>query len=700
LTTPFTKGESVVTPNFISAALPAAVRASAQDLKRYKLWRVPDDTDNICFKLIGQGGIFCISHHCTTEHRGTKFFHPLPGEIYVLKTQDKAFIAPTMSANVLGDTLWERWFSEMNTLDEWNDRFALVQQEIKFPVLREASTKITELDLLAAEEQNNVIMEYKTPFKRQKVQEQKILEDFPDLEPLILSTTTYVDDVKTSVLAGDITSTVKIIRDLMFAQQKGSDDSIQGLRNLELRLSRVVNDLGTKPPSLEEAFNAPNLWLSLASIVDHFKTISKSNIDLSAQIGEISSQVNSIDVHKTLKTLMPQSLSGIHHQLNQLDHFAVEATRTLSNRINKVESTRPSETSDLSEITQKMDDMEKVLNSRLVSLENQLSAIKSQTDSTSIKFAQLGFRNISESNAWMEINHPGPEFGFLIDYHLTMEHVHVQITGQKLLANLEKIYKMSLKTNNQALAISSFESRLPRFFSQDAKSHVRKDESYFPGIKTWDEWDLPNDGYRDRMKVELYMFKVGHQETLDNELDHLSPYHNLCVLALTEAVSWANGLIKFIDDTYNEYSRSKYGSKKAWHLTTLLAKALVEKVAKPRNSVQNSFRISNPADVSKAITYASLRSLDNMMEITSFNFKNSPIVTSEISKFLALNANHETVEKMQSTLTSMSSDNDVLRKEVKAASSAASTASNKIDTQVKTALEDIKRRLKSLESKK
>jgi len=229
---------------------------------------------------------------------------------------------------------------------------------------------------------------------------------------------------------------------------------------------------------------------------------------------------------------------------------------------------------------------------------------------------------------------------------------------------------------------------------------LRKDESYFPGIKTWDEWDLPNDGYRDRLKLELYMFKVGHQETLENELERLSPYHNLCVLALTEAIAWADGLLKFIDDTYNEYSRSKYGSKKAWHLTTLLAKALIEKVAKPRNSVQNSFKISHPADVAKSITYASLRSLDNMMDITAFNFKNSPIVTAEISKFLALNANHETVEKMQSTLNTISSDNDSLRKEVKSATAAASTASNKVDTQYKAVLDDLKRRLKALESKK
>jgi len=106
--TPTVKGESSLTPSFTSAALPAAVLASAQDSRRYKLWRVPEVTDGFCFQLIGQGGLFCIIKKCTTKHRGVKFFHPLPGEVYVQKTQDLAFIAPVMPANILGNSLWER----------------------------------------------------------------------------------------------------------------------------------------------------------------------------------------------------------------------------------------------------------------------------------------------------------------------------------------------------------------------------------------------------------------------------------------------------------------------------------------------------------------------------------------------------------------------------------------------------------------
>jgi len=299
----------------------------------------------------------------------------------------------------------------------------------------------------------------------------------------------------------------------------------------------------------------------------------------------------------------------------------------------------------------------------------------------------------------MEINHPGENFGLLVDFHLVMEHVQVQITGQKLMSNLEKIYKMSLDSNNQALAISSFETRIPRFFSNESKHYVKKDESYFSSIKAWDDWDLPHDGYRDRLNQELHLFKKGHQFLIDTDLPAMSPFHTLCNLALTESVAWVESLMKFLDDTYNEYSRSRFGSKRAWHITTRLAKSLIDKVAVPRNSVQNSFRINELHYVSKSIAYANLRSLDIMMDITSCNFKNSPIITAELSKFLALNSNLELVETIHTKVKALETDNSSMRKEVKGAASAAHSASNKWDSTYKSIIDDLKKRVKSLESR-
>ena len=191
--------------------------------------------------------------------------------------------------------------------------------------------------------------------------------------------------------------------------------------------------------------------------------------------------------------------------------------------------------------------------------------------------------------------------------------------------------------------------------------------------------------------MELYLFKNGLLETLDSELGPLSQFYNLYVLALTESVAWVDGLIKFIDDTYNEYSRSKYSPKKVWHITTRLAKALIEKVASPRNSIHNSFSIRAPSGVAKSITYASLRSLDLMTEILSLNFKNFPIITSDLSKFLALNTNVEGVEKMQKQVNTLESEHLSLKKDLKNAALVAATASDKWDS-FKPTIDGVKKR--------
>lgn len=697
------EGESKSSSVINSAALPPAVVASAQSSRKHRLWKVPDSTDSLCFKLIGQGGVFCITSNCTTNHRGVKFFHPLPGEIYVMKSPETAFVAPIMKADILGDTIWERWSSEANTLEEWNERFDLVHQEHEYPSLRDPSSKISEEDLIATGEQKTSIMKFKTPFKKSKPDsDDVIMRSLVSLPDSITQLQLDDDESPNEFMLSQLQSMGKAIQNVYSNYQLDNEINVQGLRKLELNVNKFSSDLGTKPSNLDEKFNAPSLWLSLALMADQINELQEYNTRITQAVMDISNQFSVDKVEASVERMVAQNSTTLNSQINQLNRFSVEANRTLNNRIKQVEMNASS--NPVGNNHQRyLDDFrahEKATESRLIYLENELSSLRSYHDTDAIKFAQLGFRSSAECSAWIETHHPGSDFGLLIDFHLAMEHVHVQMTGQKLMSNLEKVYKMSLKTNNQALAIASFESRLPRFFSQDQKSNPRKDESYFPGIKSWDEWDLPHDGYRDRLKVELHMLKVGHQETLDNELTHLSPYHNLCVLALTESVAWVDALIRFLDETYNEYSRSRYGPKKAWHITTRLARSLIEKVARPRNSIQNSFKISHPAEVSKSISYATLRALDNMMEITSFNFKNSPIVTAEISKFLALNANHEQVEKMQSTLSSLSTDSELMKKEVKAANAAANTASNKIDTQMKSALEDLKKRIRSLESKK
>ena len=82
------------------------------------------------------------------------------------------------------------------------------------------------------------------------------------------------------------------------------------------------------------------------------------------------------------------------------------------------------------------------------------------------------------------------------------------------------------------------------------------------------------------------------------------------------------------------------------------------------------------------------------MKISSANFKNSPII-----KFLTLNTNVKLIEQMQKRFNSMEAENQFLKKEVKSVSSATATAANKWDFTYKSMVEDLKKRVRHLESK-
>jgi len=98
--------------------------------------------------------------------------------------------------------------------------------------------------------------------------------------------------------------------------------------------------------------------------------------------------------------------------------------------------------------TEELDQRESRLLERFNTMELELSSLRAAKDTMVIKFGQLGFRTQHDCTTWLQTHHPEDEFGLLVDFHLVMEHVLVQINGQKLLANLEKIYKMDLKSNN------------------------------------------------------------------------------------------------------------------------------------------------------------------------------------------------------------------------------------------------------------
>ncbi len=78
-------------------------------------------------------------------------------------------------------------------------------------------------------------------------------------------------------------------------------------------------------------------------------------------------------------------------------------------------------------------------------------------------FHNLGFKSKRKADAWLIINAPKQEFGYLVDFYTVMEHINQQFTGMDLLSSLGKLYKLKLRTISEGVAITSFENNNPHF---------------------------------------------------------------------------------------------------------------------------------------------------------------------------------------------------------------------------------------------
>ena len=218
-----------------------------------------------------------------------------------------------------------------------------------------------------------------------------------------------------------------------------------------------------------------------------------------------------------------------------------------------------------------------------------------------------------------------------------------------MVKRLTKGYKLDIENGHQLATIGLFETDLPRFFS-NSHGHLvtNRDQSFFGSIKTWAEWDMPHQGFRDRLMQEIEYVRNDHEKNIRDNLATSTPLYVLAIEALQTSYTWSVGIIKFGDLIYKIYTRAKFGSTVAWHVTTRLMRVLILEIAEPRHGVALSLKAANQFQISKVTLLASLRSLDIMREIQRVNFENHPSVANELVKFLAVNTEFDSLKTLQS----------------------------------------------------
>jgi hypothetical protein len=103
---------------------------------------------------------------------------------------------------------------------------------------------------------------------------------------------------------------------------------------------------------------------------------------------------------------------------------------------------------------------------------------------------------------------PDHHCGLVVDVHMVMEHIQqTTITGQDMITMLEKLFKLKIKTLPDCMAMKSFETKVPWYFSQSSVHNVVKhDALHFKTVGTYKEWDAPIFGFCAHLKTELQTF--------------------------------------------------------------------------------------------------------------------------------------------------------------------------------------------------
>jgi hypothetical protein len=278
------------------------------------------------------------------------------------------------------------------------------------------------------------------------------------------------------------------------------------------------------------------------------------------------------------------------------------------------------------EVTGEREDVLGLVKQRLIALETKLAKLIAKGDERAINFAGLGFQSISKSNAWLEtelVNHPS---GLIVDVHMVFEHIYYALKGIDTISTMEKLYKIKVTCIADSVAMTSFNTKTPKFFCKVQGHRVLKgDASYLDLIVSHSDWADVALSFRMRLQEALAEFQEAHTSFIDQSVVIGLRPHTLAHAALTKSSGWIIGFIQFIDEYYRELSKAIFGSGKAWHVTTWLAKRILDDVGTQQYGVQNAFHVGDSRQICHQIVWAVLKSHDTMGEYKTTQLQESSV---------------------------------------------------------------------------
>ncbi len=297
------------------------------------------------------------------------------------------------------------------------------------------------------------------------------------------------------------------------------------MSSLWFRIQSMYGVLGSRPTVMPAQYQTPSAWASIGELVNRINNVHLHTVSLLELEGLLTSLKTELKSHVVDKVSLVQSTMS--SKSRGLQTFVIDVACSLGKIIASLEVKGPivPQSPDLwgqalaglnqdAEVGTRLLKLESQMNgsaantfgedlmntaenpslitsrieARIDSMEVKIGKLFAKGDDLSIKFSGLGFTKPPDANSWLEKELPHHPSGLIVDAHMVFERVFYNMDNTDTLARLQQCYKIKVTTIADGVAITSLDSKIPKFFS---RSHghkvVKADGSFLDSIASYQE---------------------------------------------------------------------------------------------------------------------------------------------------------------------------------------------------------------------
>jgi hypothetical protein len=666
-------------------------------VKTFSVMRLSNDLDVfslICRSTIGKSGTFCISRDCLVNHQGT-VAKVKPGSLVVVKSPGRtAFLHPVIKSDLFDQSLLGDWLSTQETLEVWTTKFDQVLGSSTF------FTKVNAAALEVTREEERRAADFKTPRAKKRRSSEFDTTERIGISPYARHLVNGPETFEVMSEQEQIEKLVQMVIGLdagvdqlgsfyvALSQDLEKSTNAQGLSNQmsEHKVNLLRRTLGSKPDHLKTDIESPTVWGAMAVLLEKSEN---------ATVGKPETSVEDQKEVNNLRVECNKRLASLETDITATASTLSRAVQAQGQRIDAVQgSTRRAP------LGQPITDSAETeaLKEDVKGIRSEVQKITNENKPHMVKFAGLNLDSAAKARSWISAHVASEDIGLVVDPHTVFEHIQANVSGGEFLKNFEKVHKLEISTLAQGYSMTSFEQPIPKFLGKAGSTVIKDDSSYLEKIPNWNDWDYPDTGLRQSLNHELEIFNRSHRLEIESTLDEDSRVYAVACLALSDSVSIIESLVKFIDTFVKQLTTAKFSIKKAFHVTTRLAKRILTEMYEPRQGVLKSFKAGNMEKTAASIFWATIRSLDIGLGFKRTGFENLHIVSSELVKFLLVNTGYESITELETKVSVLEGQVSDLQKTSRNSEKSAVTASNKAD-ELKKLSDSLVKRITKLETR-